>query len=63
MSSWLLKTLCQGQISYDFFEYLLLSKQSDYLFISYDKLNPILKSFRPKNIQYLLRLGSNMKYT
>ena len=63
MSSWLLKTLCQDQISYDFFEYLLKSNQSDYLFISYDTLNSSIKSFRPKKYTVSTKLGSNMKYT
>lgn len=63
MSSWLLKTLCQDQISYEFFEYLLSSKKSDYLFISYDKRNPSLKSTRTKSYTVSTKLGSNMKYT
>lgn len=63
MSSWLLNTLCQDQITYEFFEYLLTSKQSNYLFISYDKLNPSIKSFGPKKYTVSTKLGSNMKYT
>ena len=63
MSSWLLKTLCQDQISYGFFKYLLTSKKSDYLFISYDKRNPSLKSLTPKKYTVSTKLGSSMKYT
>jgi len=58
----ILNTLCQNEIEPDFFNYLLNSKKSDYLFVSYDKMNPKFKKTSRKSYSISTKLSSSMKY-
>jgi len=58
----ILNTLCQNEIEPDFFNYLLNSKKSDYLFVSYDKINPTFKKSSRKSYSISTKLSSSMKY-
>ena len=58
----ILNTLCQNEIEPDFFNYLLNSKKSDYLFVSYDKINPMFKKSSRKSYSISAKLSSSMKY-
>ena len=57
-----LNTICQNEIEPDFFNYLLNSKKSDYLFVSYDKINPMFKKSSRKSYSISTKLSSSMKY-
>jgi hypothetical protein len=57
-----LNTICQNEIEPDFFNYLLNSKKSDYLFVSYDKINPTFKKSSRKSYSISTKLSSSMKY-
>ncbi len=57
-----LNTICQNEIETDFFNYLLNSKKSDYLFVSYDKINPKIKKSSRKSYSISTKLSSSMKY-
>jgi hypothetical protein len=61
----ILNTLCQNEIEPDFFNYLLnsnKSKKSDYLFVSYDKINHTFKKSSRKRYSISTKLSSSMKY-
>jgi hypothetical protein len=58
----ILNTLCQNEIEPDFFNDLLNSKKSDYLFVSYDKINPMFKKSSRKSYSISTKLSSSMKY-